>query len=177
MNKKLIVVFVVCLFIATACGQSAKYVESDVIEILVWGDIEPGEWIEIDGLRLVHAKNDTTGGECDLEYFHDYVTVNEANTSDDHFFLPSTKYYVCVDQGQFTETQISPGDLTQNMLSAMNDFAKIDGASLQLPYKNETNLYQMAQGKMRIVRTDGKPIRVSTSANYKAQVSKATKSN
>lgn len=176
MNKKLIVAFVVCLFVATSCGQRAKYVESDVIEILVWGDIDPGEWIEIDGLRLVHVKNDTTSG-CEVDYFHDYVKVNEANTSNDHFFLPSTKYYACVVEGQFTETQISPGDLTQNMLSAMNDFTEIDGASLQLPYKNETNLYEMAQGKMRITRTDGKPIRISTSANYKAQVSKATKSN
>ncbi|MBO3700699.1 hypothetical protein [Roseivirga sp. E12] len=176
MNKKLIVAFVVCLFVATACGQRAKYVESDVIEILVWGDIDPGEWIEIDGLKLVHAKNDTLSG-CQIDYFHDYVTVNDGNTSDDHFFLPSTTYYVCVDEGKFTESRISPGDVTQNMLSAMNDFAKIEGASLQLPYKNGTNLYEMSQGKMRITRTDGKPIRISTSANYKAQIGKATKSS
>lgn len=175
MNKNLIIVFA-ALLLTTACGQRAKYVESDVIDVLFWGDIAPGEWIEIDGLKLVHIKNDTISG-CNLEYFHDYVTVNDANISDDHFFLPSTKYYVCVEEGQFSESLISPGDITQNLLSAMNDFAKIDGSSLQLPYKNSTNLYEMAIGKMRIVRTDGKPIKIATSSDYKAQISKGTKTD
>lgn len=176
MNKNLIIVCIAALLFTTACGQRAKYVEADVIEVLFWGDIAPGEWIEIDGLKLVHAKNDTISG-CNVEYFHDYVTVNGSNSADNHFFLPSTKYYICIEEGKWAESTISPGDVTQNLLSAMNDFAKIDGASLQLPYKNGTNLYEMATGKMRIERTDGKAIKVTTSADYKAQISKGTKAN
>jgi len=176
MNRNLIIVCLAALLFTTACGQRGKYVESDVIEVEFWGDIEPGDWIEIDGLKLVHAKNDTISG-CDIEYFHDYTSVNEANISDDHFFLPSSKYYVCVEEGSWAESVINPGDITHDLLSAMNDFAKIDGVTLQLPYKNSTNLYEMAIGKLRLVRTDGKPIRISTSADYKAQISKGTKEN
>ena len=91
--------------------------------------------------------------------------------------MPSTKYYACVEEGKWAESIINPGDITHNLLSAMNDFAKIDGATLQLPYKTATNLYEMAIGKLRLVRTDGKPIRISTSADYKAQISKGTKEN
>ena len=56
MNRNLIIVCLAALLFTTACGQRGKYVESDVIEVEFWGDIEPGDWIEIDGLKLVHAK-------------------------------------------------------------------------------------------------------------------------
>ena len=74
MNRNLIIVCLAALLFTTACGQRGKYVESDVIEVEFWGDIEPGDWIEIDGLKLVHAKNDTISG-CDIEYFHDYTPL------------------------------------------------------------------------------------------------------
>lgn len=151
-----------------SCGNQKKYVESEMLAIEYWGEIAEGEWIEIDGLRLYHAMNDTTITGCSPDYSHLYTDVNTGNS--DSLFLPSTEFYRCISNGRFSVGKIGKAELAFNLISAINDFSPLAMGSLELPYKNLNNTLLTTYGKLKLVRTDGKEIRVSTSEGYKAEV-------
>ncbi len=164
---KFIVMATVVLFIHS-CNERAKYVKSQKIEIEYWGEVEEGDWIEVDGLRLYHITNDTSGG-CEPDYEYNYLALN-SDPDAEQFYLPSTKYKVCLIDDTWTDKKLTSGDLAFNLISALNEFAEQDEISLQLPYKNTSSIYYTTMGKLHLERTDGKAIKVSTSENYKGTV-------
>lgn len=151
-----------------ACSQRQKYVTSEFIEIEYWGKIQENQWIEVDGLRLYHVANDTTGG-CDPNYEHNYLSLNK-DPEAEKYFIPATTYLSCLTQGKWAERDLTNGDMAFNLLSALNEFALQDEISLQLPYKNNSSVYFTTMGKLQLQRTDGKPMKVTTSENYKGAV-------
>lgn len=155
-----------------SCGDRNKYVLAEVVEIEYWGDVEEGEWIMIDGMKFHHVSNNQTEG-CDINYTHGYMEVNEA-AEDDKLYLPSTSYTSCLDQDNPVEAKLTRGDMAVNLISALNEFADYADGSLELPYKNTSNVYFTTVGKLRLERSNGEKIRVSTSENYKAAIRKVT---
>ncbi|WP_420388053.1 hypothetical protein [Roseivirga sp.] len=168
MKSKIAVLLLVGMMVYS-CGSKQKYVVSEEIDIEFWGDIEDGDWIEIDGMKIYHVTNDTLG-DCNLDYEHNYLVLNEG--SDDKVYMPSTSYFTCLDEGNWVTRKLTFGDLAQNLISVLNEFGQQDSNSLQLPYRNENNTLQTTLGKLRIRRTDGKKIRVTTSEGYKGAVQK-----
>lgn len=151
-----------------SCGKQNKYVESKVLEIEYWGEIGVGEWIEVDGLKLYHTMNDTTVIGCRQDYQHLYTDVNTGKT--DSLFLPSTEFYRCISNGKFSIGKIGKAEQAYNLISALNAYAPIAQESLTFPYKNLNNTLMTTFGKLKLVRTDGKEIRISTSEGYKAEI-------
>lgn len=151
-----------------SCGNQKKYVEAEILAIEYWGEIGEGEWIEIDGLRLYHTMNDTTVTGCSPDYEHMYTDVNTGDS--DSLFLPSTEFYRCISNGKFSIGKIGQAEQAYNLISAINDFSPLAQQSLALPYKNLNNTLLTTYGKLKLVRTDGMEIRVSTSEGYKAEV-------
>lgn len=163
-------VFTLILMVIVACGDRTKYVKSQQVEIEYWGAIEEGQWIEVDGLRFYHATNDTVGG-CDPNYEHNYLNLNSDQESK-KFYVPATTYLSCLTQGKWAKRDLTNGDMAFNLISALNEFAEQDEVSLLLPYKNTSSVYATTMGKLQIERTDGEPLKVSTSENYKGAVRK-----
>ena len=157
-----------------SCGERNKYVLSEVVEIEYWGDIEVGEWIMIDDLKFYHATNDSS--TCDITYAHSYLEVNEA-AKDDKYYLPSTEYFACVEEGKTTVSKLVSGDMAVNLISALNEYSEYDEESLEPPYKNTSGVYFTTVGKLILEKTNGQKIKVSTSKNYKAAVRKVTPQN
>ena len=161
----------VALITISSCNGRKKYVLATEVEIRYWGSIQKEDWIEIDGIKLIHAVNDTLQG-CNIDYLHDYISLNEMYVDEDEFYVPTTEYYSCLEGKRFVKTEITPGDITQNLLSALNDFAPLPEGELTAPFRNSTNSYEMATGILRISKSNGEQFRVYTSDNYKAQISK-----
>ena len=169
MNKRMrLYVFAVTVLLLVACKDRTKYVNSENIEIEYWGKIAEGQWIEVDGLRLYHAANDTTEG-CDPNYEHNYLSLNN-DPEAEKFYVPATTYLACLTHGKWAERDLTNGDMAFNLLSALNEFGEQEEVSLQLPYKNNSSTYFTTMGKLQLQRTDGKPLRVTTSENYKGAI-------
>lgn len=177
MIKKISFALIIMVAISIySCGERNKYVLSEVVEIEYWGEIEEGEWIMIDDLKFFHVKNDSLANNCDINYTHGYLEVNEA-AEDDRLYLPTTKYFTCLDENTPLEASLSKGDLAVNLVSALNEYAEYDEGSLELPYKNTSGVYFTTIGKIRLERSNGSKIKVSTSKDYKAAIRKITEDN
>lgn len=172
--KNNIIVGLLLVLVISSCGGRQGYVVGETIDIEFWGDIEDGQWIEVDGLKIYHAMNDSTG-DCDMEYEHNYIVLNE--NSDDKVLMPTTDYWSCIDENTKVTRKLTVGDLAQNLISVLNEFGQQNSNSLQLPYKNVNNTLQTTYGQLRITRTDGKEIKVTTSEGYKGAIRKVIPEN
>lgn len=141
---------------------------SDIIEIDYWGDIGEGQWIMIDDLKFFHVMNDSTA-DCKPDYIHNYQQVNGIQ-NDDRLYLPSTNYHKCSTEGERTVAKLTNGDMQANLLAALNEYADYDKGSLEPPYKNSLGSYLATIGKIRLERSNGEKIKISTSKNYKASI-------
>ena len=170
LNKTVFLFLVLSLFILS-CGGRKRYVQSQFIEIQYWGDIEPGSWIQIDDVKFYHKTNDISEDCTGQFYTHDLTAVNLDNESDS-LYLPSTSFHQCLMDG-WKPHKINRGDMATSLVLGLREFGQSESElSVESAYKNATNLYQLAQGKVILMRSDEKEIRVSTSDGYKASVKK-----
>lgn len=150
----------VCVFIfsilllLTACSISSETYEAVEIDFLHIESIEPGEWIEIDGVRFNHVS--------DIEKIDTIL-----------YTLPASRITRATNErdSDFTEPfpSLNIGYILADYLSKIN---KVDTLNVDHDYTyiimKPSLLYSL--GKLQLVRSDSSQIEIETSENYPVSI-------
>jgi len=143
---------VICsiLILLVACNVNTETYEAVEIDFLHIDSIEPGEWIEVDGVRFDHVR--------EIEKIDTVL-----------FSLPASRITRAADKRDSNYTEPFPslniGYILADYLSKINrdDTLNVDHGHTYIIMKPSL-LYSL--GKLQIVRSDSSKIEIETSENY-----------
>lgn len=160
MKKLVFAIIIGGLLSVVACKERVPYVLAEQVEVEYYDTIQTSDWIEIDGVRFNHVGNYTLIREDSLR----------AKEVFDKNLLPTTREELTVPgagEKEFGQINIEY-DLVYALFINLAQRDQ-DGAP---EYTFQGSAMDMSLGKMKMRRTDGEKIKVSTSKNYGAAVRK-----
>ncbi|MEQ9403095.1 MAG: hypothetical protein RIM99_05875 [Cyclobacteriaceae bacterium] len=151
-----------------ACSSGKNQVTGKKIEIKYMGTAKPGDWIQVDEIKLTHKGTDTVAlslkdtlytQKNPMDYFYD-----NAETC---MCLPASLLFEQI-RDKWFGVPVSNPYMSYHFVKIFNINSQIVDKADYYEFENKPGF--MINGIVRILNTEGSDIRVRTSPNYPALI-------